>query len=130
MTPEQQNSVIGSQAHTEQWQQELLALGVTAAVVETLTLVRMGNAATVASIESIKSQNAEQTALINRILSAFPDDGLTEHAAYHTAQRERAKFWRDMRTDLAKKGIVFVAGSLALFAVTALWVAFKAKIME
>lgn len=119
-----------SQAHTQPWQQELLRNGTPAAVVETLTEIRTGISGAASAVESMKVTTAEMNTLLGKILEAFPEDGLKEHAEYHRSLRERTQFWKEVRVDLAKKGIVFAMSSLALFAVTALWVAFKAKLVE
>lgn len=109
---------------------QLISNGMPNAFVELLTVLETGNAATVATLESVNVALRENTLQLKMIFDAFPEDGLKEHAEYHKAHRERAKFWKEMRVDLAKKGIVFASGSLAVFAVTALWVAFKAKLVE
>lgn len=83
------------------------------------------------AIKHASSETLEDIREIKRTLSdAFPDGDSTAHRMYHEKVMRtldaRERFWEDMRASLAKWGLIGAAG----FACTALWIYFKAKVVQ
>lgn len=61
------------------------------------------------SIHEVIETLERNTEMINSILDAFPDGDVRRHREYHdqliATAKEQQDFWRDLKLDLAKKGL-------------------------
>ena len=63
-------------------------------------------------ITSIEQQLHDIQQSVNQLLTAFPGGDVVGHRLYHESRIRAAmaeeKFWTDLKTDAAKKGIFFI----------------------